>query len=254
MPYVLTFPLHPIQAAALPPCPGRALHALFYQWLALGDYALSTRVHDSEGPRPFTVSPIYRVDGQPTLRLTLLDDGLWPALFHGISLTPTVEVLGHPLTLPLDGFQVEYRSYADLAAGGRADTRIRLRFLSPTSFRSREMHVPLPDPALVYQSWLARWNTFAPEQVRINVALLDIVAAHVAVSRYDLRTEMVDLGDNRKAVGFVGRVQFNVVRARMIGDEWVRRLNLLADYATFCGTGHKTAHGMGHTERDREKR
>jgi CRISPR-associated endoribonuclease Cas6 len=76
----------------------------------------------------------------------------------------------------------------------------------------------------------------------------------VAVSRYDLRTEMVDLGDNRKAVGFVGRVQFNVVRARMIGDEWVRRLNLLADYATFCGTGHKTAHGMGHTERDREKR
>ncbi|HUX76053.1 MAG TPA: CRISPR system precrRNA processing endoribonuclease RAMP protein Cas6 [Anaerolineae bacterium] len=254
MPYVLTFPLHPDEAAALPRYPGRALHALFYQWLAIGDYALSTKVHDSEGPRPFTVSPIYRVDGQPTLRLTLLDDGLWPALSQGVSLTPTVEVMGHPLTLPTGGPKIERCSYADMVADGWADTRIRLRFLSPTSFRSREMHVPLPDPSLVYQSWLSRWNEFAPEELRINVALLDIVAAHVAVSRYDLRTEMVDLGRNRKAVGFVGVVQYHIIRAGKIGDEWVRRLNLLADYATFCGTGHKTAHGMGHTERDRERR
>jgi CRISPR-associated endoribonuclease Cas6 len=112
------------------------------------------------------------------------------------------------------------------------------------------MHVPLPDPRLVYQSWLTRWNAFAPQEARINVALLDIVAAHVAVGRYYLRTEMVDMGRNRKVVGFVGKVQFNVIRARKIGDEWLRRLNLLADYAEFCGTGHKTAHGMGQTERD----
>jgi CRISPR-associated endoribonuclease Cas6 len=249
MPYALTFPLHPDETDVLPPYPGRALHALSYQWLALGDYSLSTRVHDASGPRPFTVSPIYRVDGQPTLRLALLDDALWPALSHGISLTPAVEVMGHSLTLPPDGPHIEHRAYADLATGAWVETRIRLRFLSPTSFRSREMHVPLPDPALVYQSWLARWNVFAPEEMRINIALLDIVAAHVAVSRYDLRTEMVDLGGNRKAVGFVGRVQFNVIRAGMIGDEWVRRLNLLADYAEFCGTGHKTAHGMGQTRR-----
>ncbi|RLC53742.1 MAG: hypothetical protein DRI80_19840, partial [Chloroflexota bacterium] len=83
----------------------------------------------------------------------------------------------------------------------------------------------------------------------INVALLDIVAAHVAVGRYDLRTEMVDLGGNRKVVGFVGTVQYNILRAGVIGEEWVRRLNLLADYAAFCGTGHKTAQGMGQTER-----
>ena len=249
MPYTLTFPLPPPEAAALPPYPGRAFHALFYQWLALGDYSLSTRVHDDDGPRPFTVSPLHRVDGQPTLRLTLLDDALWPALSRGIALTPTVEVLSCPLTLPAGGPQVEQRSYTDLAANARTETRLRLRFLSPTSFRSHEMHYPLPDPALVYQSWLARWNEFAPPDVRINVALLDIVTAHVAVSRYDLRTEMVDLGENRKVVGFVGVVQYNVIRAGMIGEEWLRRLNLLADYATFCGTGHKTAQGMGMTER-----
>ena len=167
-----------------------------------------------------------------------------------MSLTPTVELMGCPLTLPPDGPEVWRCSYADLAAGAEAETRIRVRFLSPTSFRSHEMHYPLPDPGLVYQSWLARWNEFAPEDLRINIALLDVVAAHVAVGRYDLRTEMVDMGSNRKAVGFVGKVQYSVVRARKIGDEWVRRLNLLADYAAFCGTGHKTAHGMGQTRRE----
>ena len=249
MPYALTLPLNPDEAKTLPPYPGRALHALFYQWLALGDYSLSVQVHDQSGPRSFTVSPLYRINGQPTIHFTLLDDILWPALSQGISLTPTVEVIGRPLTLPSGGPQVEHRSYADLAANSQAETRIRVRFLSPTSFRSREMHLPLPDPFLVYQSWLNRWNVFAPEDVRINVALLDIVAAHVAVGRYDLRTEMVDLGRNRKIIGFVGAIQYKVIRAGKIGDEWLRRLNLLADYAPFCGTGHKTAQGMGHTRR-----
>lgn len=251
MPYTLSFPLQPEQARAFPPYPGRALHALFYQWLALGDYSLSTQVHDQAGPRPFTVSPLFRVNGCPTVHFTLLDDRLWPALSAGISLTPTVEVTGQPLTLPPDGPQVQQRSYDDLATDGRTATRVHMRFLSPTSFRSREMHYPLPDPGLAYQSWLNRWNEFAPEEHHINVALSDIVAAHVAVSRYDLRTAMVDLGRNRKAVGFVGDVQYDVIRAGKIGDEWLRRLNLLADYAAFCGTGHKTAHGMGWTERRR---
>jgi len=249
MPIRLTFPLRPDEARALPPYPGRALHALFYQWLAIGDYSLSTQVHDQDGARPFTVSPICTVSGRPTLHLALLEDRLWPALSAGISITPTIELMGRPLTLPPNGPQVEQCSYADLAAGGRAETRIGVRFLSPTSFRSHEMHYPLPDPGLVYQSWLARWNTFAPEEVRINVALLDVVAAHVGVGRYELRTEMVDLGEERKVVGFVGMVQYNVLRAGMIGEEWVRRLNVLADYAAFCGTGHKTAQGMGQTRR-----
>ncbi len=67
----------------------------------------------------------------------------------------------------------------------------------------------------------------------------------MAVGRYDLRTEMVDLGCNCRVVGFVGNIQYNVIKTGKIGDEWLRRLNLLADYAAFCGTGHK----MGQTQR-----
>ncbi len=249
MPYSLTFPLKPDEADGLPRYPGRALHGLFYQWLALGDYAVSTAVHDQEGPRPFTTSPLYYVNGRPRVRFTLLDDDLWPVLSDGIAKTPTVEVLNQPLTLPQSGPRVHHCRYADLASDGGTERRIRLDFLSPASFRSQGMHYPLPDPVLVYQSWLTQWNAFAPDDLCINVALLDIVTAHVAVGRYDLRTELVDLGTNWKIVGFVGGVKFNILQARKIGSDWLRRLNLLADYAAFCGTGHKTAQGLGQTKR-----
>lgn len=251
MPYQITFELSSDHSAAplLPPYPGRALHALFYQWLALGDYTLATDVHDDDGPRPFTVSPLYRRDGTATLRLTLLDEALWPALEQGIAKTPRVEILRQPFVLSPAGPEVQQESYTDLAAHPRSDTRLSLRFCSPTTFRSHEMHYPLPDPFLLYQSWLTRWNTFAPPAEQINVALLDLVAAHVALGRYTLRTEMVDLGESRKAIGFVGSVQLNVLHADKIGREWVYKLNLLADYAAYCGTGHKTAQGMGQTQR-----
>lgn len=249
MPYALMFPLNPDEADGLPRYPGRALHAIFYQWLALGDYAVSTEVHESNGPRPFTTSPVYRVDGQPRFRFTLLDDDLWPTLSQGIAKTPTIEVLGQALTIPGYGPTIRHRTYADLAMDTRIDTRIRLRFLSPTSFRSHGMHYPLPDPQIVYQSWLTQWNTFAPEDLRINVALLDIAAAHVAVGQFNIATRLVDLGANWKVVGFVGEVKYNVLQTHKIGEEWLQRLNLLADYAEFCGTGHKTTQGLGQTQR-----
>ena len=249
MPYSLTIPIDFNAASGLPRYPGRALHGLFYQWLALGDYAVSTEVHNTDGPRPFTTSPLYQMNGQSQIRFTLLDDDLWPVLSEGMAKTPTIEVLDQTLTLPENGPRIHHCTYADLVSNRNTDRRIYMDFLSPASFRSQGMHYPLPDPQLVYQSWLTQWNTFAPMELRINVALLDIVAAHVAVGRYDLRTELVDLGTNWKVVGFVGKVKFNILKARKIGEEWLRRLNLLAEYAGFCGTGHKTAQGLGQTKR-----
>jgi len=251
VPYAFTLPLNPKEAAHLPDYPGRALHGLFYQWLALGNYTLATDVHDDGGARPFTVARLGGHNGGGRLRFTVLDDALWPALKQGIAKTPTVELLNRPLTLPASGPRVYRQRYAELATQAEDTKRIALRFHSPTSFRSGGMHVPLPEPRRVFQSWLLRWNDFAPEAYQINVALLDIVEAHVAVSRYNLRTRLVDWGRNRKVVGFVGEAQFYVLRAHKIGADWLRKLNTLADYAPFCGTGHKTTQGLGQTERVR---
>ena len=110
------------------------------------------------------------------------------------------------------------------------------------------MHYPLPDPHALFQSYLNRWNAFAPPSLQITVGLSDVVDAHVALARHRIQTELVDFGRGR-LVGFVGDVNFQVLQPRRLGGDILGTLNALTDYAYFCGTGHKTTVGMGQTRR-----
>jgi len=259
MPCSLTITLQSVDPAR--PAPheyGRALHGIFYTWLRRGDPELANAVHGQDGPRPFTVSPLR----QPTpgadryaFRLTLLDDrdDLRAPLTEGMRFTREVMVEQHPCVMVLTDerpYRLTWkpRRYVDLLREARAETKLALRFTSPTTFRSRDMHYPLPDPVLVFTSYLTRWNAFAPPAWQINVNLLDVVAMHVAISRHQVRTEAADFG-RYKQIGFVGQVHYRVLQPHKLEEAVLQRLNALADFASFCGTGHHTAQGLGQTRR-----
>ena len=252
MPISLTIPLAPDEHDRLPENPRRALQATFYDWLRTGDAGLAGRVHDSEGPKPFTISDLFRRrDSEDTFwRVTLLQDELVELLARGLMMARHVDFLGYEVPIRHQAVEPQACSYADLARQACTDTRIEVCFVSPTSFRSQDMHYLLPDPLTVWQSWLSRWNSFAPQELQYNVNTLDVVSAHMAISRYELRTETTRYeGDRYQQIGFVGQVSYRVVRAHLLGDEMVRRLNALADYGFYCGTGHHTTRGMGQTRR-----
>jgi CRISPR-associated endoribonuclease Cas6 len=82
----------------------------------------------------------------------------------------------------------------------------------------------------------------------MSTDLLDVVHAHVGISSHRVRTEWHDLGYSQ-IVGFVGDVTYTIVDAKRLDQELVWQLNVLADYAEFCGTGRKTTQGMGQTRR-----
>jgi len=248
MPYSITLPLVADPDAPFPATPHRALQASFYTWLRQGDPDLAGYVHELHGPKPFTVAPLFRRNGQLCYRFTLLDDTLWSPLEAAFADGTQVKIVNQRWSVAKDGRQTKHCSYADLVANARTETSLGFRFLSPTSFRSQDMHYPLPDPVLAFQSWLSRWNAFAPENLRFNVNTLDVVAAHVAVARFWLETQAVTF-DRYTQIGFVGTVTYRVIKSRLLGHELIRRLNVLADYAPFCGTGHKTTQGMGQTQR-----
>ena len=52
----------------------------------------------------------------------------------------------------------------------------------------------------------------------------------------------------RDGTGFVGSVSYRLDR---LGERGVRALNVLADFAMYCGTGSKKAQGAGQTRRVR---
>jgi CRISPR-associated endoribonuclease Cas6 len=223
-----------------------ALHATFFQWLERGDAQLARRAHDERDPKPYTVSPLTRDGEIAHFRITLLDDALLPALQTGIAQMPTVRIAWATLELA-DAPRVAQKSYAQIARDADETPEIVLRFDSPTSFRSHDMHFPLPDPVMVFASYLARWNAFAPAQLQIAETWLEWLQQSVAVTRFDLQSRAVKFTDYVQ-IGCVGTVQYRVMN-QQIDRGGIAPLNALATYAEFCGTGHKTTQGMGQTNR-----
>jgi CRISPR-associated endoribonuclease Cas6 len=228
----------------------RALNALLYHWLDAADPKLAAFVHDQAEPKPFTVSPLLN-DGTERyrFRMTLLEDEYGPYVARGMERERSVRV-GTKVLL-IDGeTRVEQQGYAELARQAGTRSVVALQFESPTAFKVREMHYPLPDPVLVFASYHARWNAFAPPEYRIDEGWREWLSTHVALSRVEVRTAVLSFG-RYQHVGYVGQAEYTVVDKQ--SDPLAQRgpLNVLADYAYFCGTGHKTTQGMGQTRRVR---
>ena len=223
-----------------------ALHATFFQWLERGDGDAARRVHDQSDPKPYTVSPLTIADDNVHFRITLLDDMLLDPLQRGIEQKTEVRIAWATLAfarLP----RIEQRTYAQIAQSARDNPVVILRFDSPTSFKSNAMHYPLPDPMMVFESYRARWNAFAPEALAISDEWANWLRQSVAVARAEIVTQNVQFKDYQQ-IGFVGVVEYAVV-SRAPDREGRGPLNALANYAYFCGTGHKTTQGMGQTRR-----
>ncbi len=262
---------------------GRATHAWFLDRVRAADRTMAETLHRANTTRPFTVSNLWGTgrpaEGQMTLspeqtcflRLTsfgpelsaLLQEQVLPALPETIELTGVplrvVEVTTDPTTHPWAGTATfEGLVQEHLLATERPERKLTLRFASPTTFRRTGgdasladsqgrayqvagHNVPLPLPGLVFDSYLQRWNAFAP--VALPSDLKRYAQECVAISRYRLQTELVEFGAARQ-VGFVGSCQF---MALVPDPYWLRLLHLLAAFAFYCGTGHKTTMGLGQT-------
>lgn len=262
---------------------GRAVHSWFLTQVRRADPALAERLHEPNAPRPFTVSALQgtgpgsqgqvaltpereywlRVTSfEPELSKRLVEEVV-PALPHEIRLAETLFALKgatcdaqeHPWA-----GQTTFEALAQehLLGTTRPDRKLTLRFASPTTFRRTEgetsltddqgrayrvggHNVPLPLPGLVFDSYLQRWNAFAP--VALHPDVKRYAQECVAISRYRLQTVLVEFGAARH-VGFVGRCQF---MALVHDPYWLRLLNLLAAFALYAGTGHRTTMGLGQT-------
>lgn len=243
MPAELRIPLLVSEPPAVAPV---HLPGLFLDCLAAGDVPLAARLRDASPPRPYTLSRFYCRDDRWVWRVTLLRDDLVKPLQAGLERLGALPLTKTPVPLDIARIEVRQVRYEELLKRATDERCVRLHFFSPTSFHTGLVSYPLPDPLVLFQSWWRRWNTFAP--LKLERVLLDVAAVHLAIARHELHTRVVDLGVGH-VVGFVGSVTLMVVQARRLGNKVLRRLNALADYAAFCGTGQRTAQGMGQTRR-----
>ena len=271
---------------------GQKAMALFLEELIqTQDAAVAARLHAPDSAKPFTTalmprpgiagdrrhsaatagprrSPGAEEPSAVRLRLTLLDDALYPLVsqffLQNLGSIPKLHlgrsslVVSRVLATPESGEPwAGFVRFADLLAMASASpTSWTLHFATPTSFKAGDAELPLPIPRLCFQSWLNSWDTHAPhpffqDRAARRAFLSEVVEGYVSVSYSKLHTAQQSLyfdGMQTREQGFVGTCRF-AVRAARVDPAYRQILDVLTHYSFFAGTGRKTTMGMGMTRR-----
>ncbi|WP_342662822.1 CRISPR-associated endoribonuclease Cas6 [Baaleninema simplex] len=255
----LRFELQPHYSSTLFPQYSIGLHAWFLDCVRQSNPELSTYLHDGESEKPFSLSLLdgelplvgrqLQVSGDRTYgwTLNLLTAELvkWAKTWLE---TPPQTLNLRAATFDIKAIEVDpppttYQTLFDTADAAS----VRLSFLSPTSFRHRGHHVPLPVPTNLFHSYLRRWNDFSGLPVETE-DFLDWVDSHVVLRRHDIRSHKVAAGKRGAVTGFTGSIELSVsATARRQNPDYAKLFAALARFAPYCGTGHKTPFGLGRT-------
>ncbi|MBE9077422.1 CRISPR-associated endoribonuclease Cas6 [Romeria aff. gracilis LEGE 07310] len=237
------------------------LHAWFLDQIRQLDADLSAYLHDGESEKPFSLSGLSGQFVSHSQSLQLLASQPYQWRVSGFS-QPTVAGLAHWLRqlpdeiglknapLQIDSVQLAAppMTYAKLLRQGKQTSgSVSLSFTSPTSFRRKGHHLPLPWPTNVFHSYLRRWNHFASKPADPD-AFLDWVDDYVIIQRHQMESVKVAAGKRGSVTGFTGAVTYGLDRRAADPPEFQTLFYALTQLAPYCGTGHKTTFGLGETQ------
>ncbi len=275
MPYSLVLnliPESPIYAQFLT---GRHLHALFLNLVSSVDRTLGDRLHESTSDKAFTLSPLqvqfnharrnkisdwtlqweyekFIPAGTPCWwRISLLDDTLFSKLTQlWLNLNPKqawhlgsanlhiTSILGTSQTTQPWADATTYAQLYEQASA--SDRQIALNFCTPTNFRQGDFDAALPTRECVFNSLFQRWHKYSGISLESNLTEV------IFPSFFNIRT-LIAADSRSKFIGCVGEMSY-----RILGDIdplIIKQINVLADFALYCGVGRKTTMGMGMTRR-----
>jgi len=270
---------------------GRALQFFALNLIGTVNPDLAERLHDDDDQKPITVSGLMRNGGivygdiKPEdavwIRITGVSAEIASALLiahtdmqgrlaHGetvtIELDRTLWAVKH---VQIDGHawagNGSYQALIDRQANSTPAKTVKFAFLSPTTFRSQTVNLPLPTPSLVFGSLLVRWMTFTSHRLRDlpQDQVTAFIQHHILISQHNIRTQLVRGKQGGKEIGFVGEVVYELAHKSdylgkhdpeleaLLRDEHIwfaRTIDLLADFAIYSSVGRKTTTGMGMTK------
>ena len=256
----ITLTIQPQTDIQLHPQYTTALHGWFLDCIRRTNPTLSQQLHDGQAEKPFTISgfqgeiPTFNrqllltFDRSYQWQITALTAPVCDWLREWLKSPPhalrlnssTCNITNWQITTPAT-------TYTEIWHQATISTTLELTFTSPTSFRKRKNHLPLPIPENVFQSYLRRWNHFATPQFN-QAEFLEWVNNNVVILRHDIRSQKVQAGKSGSVTGFIGKVQFGLTTAAQQNPEFQQLATALINAAPYFNTGHKVTFGLGQTQ------
>lgn len=136
---------------------------------------------------------------------------------------------------------VSMKSLTDLISGG--GSRLSVRFITPTAFKSGGAYVIIPSPRLIAQNLLMHYGQVFSGSNDVDAETLEYLEKHLMVSSYRLRSS--NFGNvakgGRGVPGFEGSLTLAAAGPDMVGG----LMAMLLKFGEYAGVGIKTAMGMG---------
>ncbi|GAX41472.1 CRISPR-associated protein Cas6 [Tolypothrix sp. NIES-4075] len=234
------------------------LHAWFLDQVRSLDAELSAYLHDGESEKPFTISALdgeiissgrqIQLSAKTTYRwyVTALSSRVQKWMLEWMENLPSVVDLRSG-TLKINSCHIIHppTTYGQLLNSEHSNT-VTLKFLSPTSFRRKGHHFPLPVPVNIFHSYLRRWNDFSGIIIDQD-AFLAWVDDCVLINRCQITTAKVLAGKKGAVTAFTGAIEFSLTKEGSKQAEFQQLFYALGKLAPYCGTGHKTTFGLGQT-------
>ncbi len=241
---------------------GRAVHGLWYAQWDKSHPDTANMLHNETETPPFSLSPLMglpralrdvtRIEcGQKAwFRIATLTGRLSERLttLWAPQLPDEVELAGirwRVVGIPKEDAWNRQISYQELATrhlfNNRPPGYWKLSFETPVTFNSGVGYLPFPLPNILIASWMRRWQAFAP--LALPDDLQKSVRERLLVSSYNMRSAVVRYGE-RMHPGGLGSY---TLRALKMPASERAQVDLLANYAFFCGSGYKSTQGMGLT-------
>lgn len=256
----LSFELQPGFNSEMYPQYAIALHAWFLDQVRQSNPELSAALHDNPNEKAFTMSRLkgkltsnnlsVGVSGDEIYRWSITSMSktlsLWMAQWVKV-LPDNIFIRDTPLNIRGVSIELKPTTYNKLwKEAAQMERVIILNFDTPTSFRSRSHHMPLPIPRNLFQSYLRRWNAFAKHTVEMT-PFLEWVEKAVVIRRHQLSSIKTVAGKSGAVTGFIGSIELGLDLRGKQEQRYLQMFNALGLYAPYCGTGHKTTFGLGGT-------
>ena len=242
---------------------GRKVHGFWHdQWKQVSPQ-LADEIHPENSLPSFTLTPLMGLDRPEKngikvnsgrmvwFRMTTLQPELSESLFDSrqgwLCSLPAEITLGpinwKPIFQPFSSVDAVWSwvsSYQSLVEHAKAATCWKIELATPTAFSGRYVDFTFPLPENLIGSWLKRWNTFCPDKHQLPESLIESAKDHLRITHYRLATRKGE----RNTTGCQGNL---TIRAYELSSQIRKQLDIMFQYAFFCGSGHRTAQGMGIT-------
>ncbi|BAZ51303.1 CRISPR-associated protein Cas6 [Nostoc sp. NIES-4103] len=259
----LVFDLEPTTSTSLYSQYTIGLHAWFLDQVRQFNPELSAYLHDGESEKPFNISALEGQLLPSGIQLQLQANQIYRWQINALSgrvvqflsqwltqLPPSLSLRDATIKIKQVSIAQSPTTYAQLLESAtEKHPNVNLSFVSPTSFRRKGHHFPLPVPVNLFHSYLRRWNDFSGIPVE-QEAFLDWIDEGVIIHQHRLESVKVAAGKRGSVTGFTGAISCGLSKAALANSEFTRLFYALVQLAPYCGTGHKTTFGLGQTRLD----